>query len=157
MFTQPPIEDQLAWHTLWPESHKLYGHGNELFSLCCDHEGKLVASSCKVYVVMLLFLLVVFKVHFQTRALLCQCYSQVVFSGSTLILIHLASLQAQSAMVAEIWLWQVGSWKAVGQLQSHSLTVTQMEFSHDDNMLLAVSRDRQFSVFSIKRTGIFDP
>ncbi|KAB1205610.1 Elongator complex protein 2 [Morella rubra] len=108
VFTQPPIEDQLAWHTLWPESHKLYGHGNELFSLCCDHEGKLVASSCK----------------------------------------------AQSAMVAEIWLWQVGSWKAVGQLQSHSLTVTQMEFSHDDNMLLAVSRDRQFSVFSIKRTGI---
>nr|KJB72978.1 hypothetical protein B456_011G207200 [Gossypium raimondii] len=45
--TEPPIEDQLAWHTLWPESHKLYGHGNELFSLCCDHEGKLVASSCK--------------------------------------------------------------------------------------------------------------
>ncbi|KAG2709425.1 hypothetical protein I3760_05G238900 [Carya illinoinensis] len=107
VLTEPPIEDQLAWHTLWPESHKLYGHGNELFSLCCDHEGKLVASSCK----------------------------------------------AQSAMVAEIWLWQVGSWKAVGHMQSHSLTVTQMEFSHDDNMLLAVSRDRQFSVFTIKRTG----
>ncbi|KAL4611831.1 hypothetical protein ACB092_08G154200 [Castanea dentata] len=107
VLTEPPIEDQLAWHTLWPESHKLYGHGNELFSLCCDHEGKLVASSCK----------------------------------------------AQSATAAEIWLWQVGSWKAVGQLQSHSLTVTQMEFSHDDSMLLAVSRDRQFSVFTIKRTG----
>ncbi|KAL7240340.1 hypothetical protein ACSBR2_006067 [Camellia fascicularis] len=107
-FTEPPIEEQLSWHTLWPESHKLYGHGNELFSLCCDHEGKLVASSCK----------------------------------------------AQSASVAEIWLWQVGSWKAVGHLQSHSLTVTQMEFSHDDNFLLAVSRDRQFSVFSIKHTGV---
>lgn len=47
-FTEPPIEEQLAWHTLWPESHKLYGHGNELYSLCCDHGGKLVASSCKV-------------------------------------------------------------------------------------------------------------
>ncbi|CAJ1977478.1 unnamed protein product [Sphenostylis stenocarpa] len=107
VFTEPPIEDQLAWHTLWPESHKLYGHGNELFSLCCDHKGELVASSCK----------------------------------------------AQSAAVAEVWLWQVGSWKAVGRLQSHSLTVTQMEFSHDDNFLLTVSRDRQFSVFSITRTG----
>ncbi|XP_002526286.2 elongator complex protein 2 isoform X2 [Ricinus communis] len=107
VFIEPPIEDQLAYHTLWPESHKLYGHGNELFSLCCDREGKLVASSCK----------------------------------------------AQTAAVAEIWLWQVGSWKAVGSLQSHSLTVTQMEFSHDDSMLLTVSRDRQFSVFTIKRTG----
>ncbi|KAG6396598.1 hypothetical protein SASPL_142751 [Salvia splendens] len=107
VLTEPPIEEQLAWHTLWPESHKLYGHGNELFSLCCDHEGKLVASSCK----------------------------------------------AQLASVAEIWLWQVGSWKAVGRLHSHSLTVTQLEFSHDNNFLLSVSRDRHFSVFAIKHTG----
>ncbi|KAH6763057.1 elongator protein 2 [Perilla frutescens var. hirtella] len=107
VFTEPPIEEQLSWHTLWPESHKLYGHGNELFSLCCDHEGKLVASSCK----------------------------------------------AQLASVAEIWLWQVGSWKAVGRLHSHSLTVTQLEFSHDNSFLLSVSRDRHFSIFAIKQTG----
>lgn len=106
-FTEPPIEEQLAWNTLWPESHKLYGHGNELYSLCSDHSGKLVASSCK----------------------------------------------AQSASVAEVWLWQVGSWKSVGRLHSHSLTVTQMEFSHDDKYLLVVSRDRHFSVFSIKDAG----
>ncbi|XP_043695002.1 elongator complex protein 2 [Telopea speciosissima] len=108
VLTEPPIEDQLSWHTLWPETHKLYGHGNELFSLCCDHGGRLIASSCK----------------------------------------------AQSATVAEIWLWQVGSWKAVGRLQSHSLTVTQMEFCHDDSLLLAISRDRQFSVFRLTRTGV---
>lgn len=107
VFTEPPIEDQLAWHTLWPESHKLYGHGNELFSLCCDHQGKLAASSCK----------------------------------------------AQSTTAAEIWLWEVGSWKAMGRLQSHSLTVTQIMFSHDDNLLLSVSRDRQYSVFASRRTG----
>ncbi|XP_051144459.1 elongator complex protein 2 isoform X2 [Andrographis paniculata] len=106
--TEPPIEEQLAWHTLWPESHKLYGHGNELFSICSDHDGKLVASSCK----------------------------------------------AQSANVAEIWLWQVGSWKAVGRLHSHTLTVTQLEFSHDNRFLLSVSRDRHFSVFAIKQTGM---
>ena len=47
VLTEPLIEDQLAWHTLWLESHKLYGHGKELFSLCCDHEGKLVTSSCE--------------------------------------------------------------------------------------------------------------
>lgn len=63
-------------------------------------------------------------------------------------------MQAQSAKVAEIWLWQVGTWKAVGRMQSHSLTVTQMEFSHDDNFLLTVSRDRHFSIFSINQTGL---
>uniref|UniRef100_A0A0E0EMP5 Elongator complex protein 2 n=1 Tax=Oryza meridionalis TaxID=40149 RepID=A0A0E0EMP5_9ORYZ len=106
VFTEPPVEDQLAWNTLWPETHKLYGHGNELFSICCDHEGKIIASSCK----------------------------------------------AQSAPVAEIWLWEVGTWKAVGRLQSHNLTVTQMEFSRDNAFLLSVSRDRHLSVFSIRKT-----
>ncbi|ONM02641.1 Elongator complex protein 2 [Zea mays] len=106
VFTEPPVEDQLAWNTLWPESHKLYGHGNELFSICCDYEGKLVASSCK----------------------------------------------AQSAAVAEIWLWEVGTWKAVARLQSHSLTVTQMEFSRNNAFLLSVSRDRHLSIFSIRKT-----
>jgi elongator complex protein 2 len=66
---------------------------------------------------------------------------------------HLTLLQAQSTNVAEIWLWEVGSWKAVGRLQSHTLTVTQLEFSHDDTLLLSVSRDRQLSVFSINKTS----
>lgn len=57
VLTEPPIEEQLAWHTLWPESHKLYGHGNELFSLCCNHQGKLVASSCKVLLIIILMCL----------------------------------------------------------------------------------------------------
>lgn len=61
--------------------------------------------------------------------------------------------QAQSAPVAEIWLWEVGTWKAVGRLQSHNLTVTQMEFSRDNAFLLSVSRDRNLSVFSIRKTG----
>eukprot|EP00249_Psilotum_nudum_P012407 c23766_g1_i3 orf=377-2911(+) len=86
MLTAPPLDEHLAWNTLWPETHKLYGHGNELFSMCCDHKGKLLATACK----------------------------------------------AQSATVAEIWLWQVGSWRPVSRLHSHALTVTQMEFSHND-------------------------
>jgi hypothetical protein len=44
----------------------------------------------------------------------------------------LAGLQAQSASVAEIWLWHIDSWRVAGQLRSHTLTVTQMEFSHNN-------------------------
>ncbi|KAL3676690.1 hypothetical protein R1sor_026638 [Riccia sorocarpa] len=98
---KPPFEEHLCQNTLWPETHKLYGHGHELYALCCDHSGKLLASACK----------------------------------------------AQSASFAQIWLWEVNSWRPISQLKSHVLTVTQMEFSHKDRFLLSVSRDRHLSLF----------
>ena len=55
--------------------------------------------------------------------------------------------------VAEIWLWHVNTWRVAGRLQSHTLTVTQLEFSHDNRFLLSVSRDRHFSVFYLDKTG----
>ncbi|EAR85742.1 elongator complex protein (macronuclear) [Tetrahymena thermophila SB210] len=46
-FTQPPIEDYLIKHTLWPELNKLYGHGYELKCVSCSNDGKLIASCSK--------------------------------------------------------------------------------------------------------------
>ncbi|KAI5064155.1 hypothetical protein GOP47_0020825 [Adiantum capillus-veneris] len=109
--SKPPLEEDLGWNTLWPETHKLYGHGNELFAMCSDYCGRLMATACK----------------------------------------------GQSANVADIWLWEVHSWKALQQLHSHSLTVTQMEFSHDDKFLLSVSRDRHFSLFRAPGTNMSIP
>lgn len=62
--------------------------------------------------------------------------------------------QALSANFAQIWLWQVNSWRPIDQLKSHVLTVTQMEFSHSDRFLLSVSRDRHLSVFERVCTGV---
>jgi elongator complex protein 2 len=42
-----PLEEHLSQNTLWPEIHKLYGHGNELFCLAADPKGKYLASACK--------------------------------------------------------------------------------------------------------------
>eukprot|EP00898_Chlorokybus_atmophyticus_P008346 jgi/Chlat1/8512/Chrsp80S00640 len=98
--TEPPLEEHLAQNTLWPELQKLYGHGNELYSACADHAGRLIATACK----------------------------------------------AQSVNVADIWLWETSTWQSVGQMPAHTLTVTQMEFSPDDSLLVSVSRDRQLAL-----------
>ncbi|KAH0879335.1 hypothetical protein HID58_066729, partial [Brassica napus] len=43
------------------------------------------------------------------------------FMVMTLILWLRFKIKAQFASMAEIWQWEVGRWKAVGHLQSHSL------------------------------------
>ena len=42
-----PLETELARSTLWPESGKLYGHGNEVYRLVYDHDKAILISACK--------------------------------------------------------------------------------------------------------------
>ncbi|KAI9652965.1 MAG: hypothetical protein M1831_006294 [Alyxoria varia] len=44
---QPPVEDHLGRHLLWPEIEKLYGHGYEICAIACSHDGTLVATACR--------------------------------------------------------------------------------------------------------------
>lgn len=99
---QPPFEDILARHTLWPEHEKLYGHGYEISAVASSHDGSLVATACK---------------------------------GS-------------SINHAVIRLYNTTDWKEVRPvLKAHTLTVTSLAFSDNDEYLVSVGRDRQWAVF----------
>lgn len=44
---EPPTEDILQRHTLWPEIEKLYGHGFEITTLEVSNDCKFIASACR--------------------------------------------------------------------------------------------------------------
>lgn len=92
-----------AQNTLWPEAHKLYGHGDMIYCCAASPDGAYLASACV----------------------------------------------AKVAAAASIWIWDIrgGTWKGIAQLQSHTLTVTQLSWSHCGRYLAACSRDRSFTVF----------
>ena len=57
----------------------------------------------------------------------------------------------QSTEFAAIWIWQLGSWKPLQQLECHTLSVTELAFSPSGLYLVSVSRDRSLAVW--KRTS----
>ncbi|KAJ2333812.1 Elongator subunit elp2 [Coemansia sp. RSA 2681] len=44
---EPPLEEHLLRHTLWPETDKLYGHPYEIFAVAATHSGDWIATACK--------------------------------------------------------------------------------------------------------------
>lgn len=43
----PPLESQLADHTVWPEVKKLFGHSNSVVTIVLSHSCSLLATACK--------------------------------------------------------------------------------------------------------------
>ncbi|XP_026556812.1 elongator complex protein 2 [Pseudonaja textilis] len=58
-----------------------------------------------------------------------------------------SACKASKKEYAAIILWSTTTWKQLQSLPFHNLTVTQMSFSPNDKFLLAVSRDRNWSLW----------
>uniref|UniRef100_L7M717 Elongator complex protein 2 n=1 Tax=Rhipicephalus pulchellus TaxID=72859 RepID=L7M717_RHIPC len=64
-----------------------------------------------------------------------------------------SACKASTQQHAAIILWDTATWKQVGELVFHNLTITQMEFSPDNHHLLSVSRDRSWCIHRIDISG----
>ena len=60
---------------------------------------------------------------------------------------YIYNMQASKVDFAGVILWDISSWNQICTLEGHTLTVTQMAFSHDGNYLLTVSRDRTWMLY----------
>ncbi|XP_017275350.1 elongator complex protein 2 [Kryptolebias marmoratus] len=58
-----------------------------------------------------------------------------------------SACKASKAEHAAVLLWSTSTWRQLQRLQYHTLTVTQIAFSPDAQLLLAVSRDRTWSLW----------
>ncbi|XP_067111655.1 elongator complex protein 2 [Osmerus mordax] len=58
-----------------------------------------------------------------------------------------SACKASKAEHAAVLLWSASSWRQLQALPCHTLTITQMAFSPDAHFLLAVSRDRTWSLW----------
>ncbi|KAF1381537.1 hypothetical protein PFLUV_G00155020 [Perca fluviatilis] len=58
-----------------------------------------------------------------------------------------SACKASKAEHAAVLLWSTATWRQLQMLPCHTLTVTQMAFSPDAQLLLAVSRDRTWSLW----------
>ncbi|KAM7373068.1 hypothetical protein PAMP_007950 [Pampus punctatissimus] len=58
-----------------------------------------------------------------------------------------SACKASKAEHASVLLWSTSTWRQLQTLPCHTLTVTQMAFSPDAQLLLAVSRDRTWSLW----------
>uniref|UniRef100_A0A3Q1GVS1 Elongator complex protein 2 n=1 Tax=Acanthochromis polyacanthus TaxID=80966 RepID=A0A3Q1GVS1_9TELE len=68
-----------------------------------------------------------------------------------------SACKASKAEHAAVLLWSTTTWRQLQSLPCHTLTVTQMAFSPDAQLLLAVSRDRTWSLWRRNPTTSENP
>jgi elongator complex protein 2 len=128
----PPTEETLAQATLWPETCKLYGHGDDLSCVAAHPSGKLIASAC------------------EARR-----------EGAADVWIWEASASGSGGGggggggESGTTTTTTTSWRPAGRLPGATLTVVSLAFAPRGarDMLLAASRDRHVCVYVPARPG----
>jgi len=151
VYEKASIEKNAA-EKLYEEIHPSGGYGD--FDMSGDLEG---------HVPLVLSRTAPFEEHLLQRTLwpeIAKLYGHgnelvtVTSSQSGDIIASACSCKVQTQEQAGIRIWDTSLWKETCELAGPTLTVTQMQFSHSDKLLIATSRDR--GVYLFQRTQSTD-
>ncbi|VBB27871.1 unnamed protein product [Acanthocheilonema viteae] len=148
-----PVEECLMQDTLWPEIHKLYGHGFELFTVASNHSGTLIASSCKASRVENAVIMIWDSKEWRRRCEL-QCHrltvAQLAFSNSDSFL-----LSVSRDRTFAIWIcssqdpfdWKLLLMSEHKYSKVHSRIIWCCAWTPDDKYFVTGARDKKFCLW----------
>eukprot|EP01132_Coremiostelium_polycephalum_P000974 gene974-1239_t len=150
---QPPFEEHLLQSSLWPETFKLYGHGNEMISVCCSYDGKYLASACRAST----------ADQATVRIWTVSNWKEVAnLKGHTLTVVQLAFSHNNKYLLGvsrdRMWtLWQRTDnpeepfVKVASAPKSHGRIIWSGSWTHDDQFFATGSRDKVVKIWNTSK------
>jgi elongator complex protein 2 len=145
----PPLEEHLSQNTLWPETHKLYGHGNDLYCICADISGKFIASACRSQSQATAGI-IVWDTETWSQCCTLECHTltvtQLVFSpcGS-----YLASVGRDRKISLHQKIPDENNFLTRSMIKGHSRIIWSADWSPDSNYLATGSRDSKIRIWRL--------
>ncbi|KAJ3064680.1 Elongator subunit elp2, partial [Rhizoclosmatium hyalinum] len=147
--TEPPLEQYLMQHTLWPEVNKLYGHGFELISLAASHSGTHIASSSKAtspeHAVVRVWSTETWKESQPPLVAHSLTVTTIQFSNSGEFI-----LTAGRDRMWVLWKHVDGVYTAHVRNVAHGRIVWCVSWTCDDLLFATASRDKTVKIWSVK-------
>ncbi|MFH4974324.1 hypothetical protein AB6A40_001033 [Gnathostoma spinigerum] len=149
-----PSEYHLMQNTLWPEVHKLYGHGFEVFSVASNHSGSLIATACKASQSEHAVILIWDTVEWLSRCQLLAhnlTVTQMSFSPNDVFLLSVSrdrTINLFSSSEEDKFCWKKISIPAE-LTRVHSRIIWTCGWSGDSNFFITGSRDKKIVVWSL--------
>ncbi|KAG0056478.1 Elongator subunit elp2 [Gryganskiella cystojenkinii] len=160
--TQPPFEEHLLQHTLWPEVEKLFGHGYELMCVDASHQGfgqeektprrRWIASACRAHTpdqaVVRLFDAATWKQTPQPLVSHTLTVTKVLFSHNDRYLLSISRDRLWSLFERVEDPEAEDPYRLVASQKAHARILWDCSWSFEDSMFATGSRDKTIKIWS---------
>jgi len=144
----PPLEEHLAGSTFWPEIHKLYGHGNEIYCVAAHPTGIYLASACRAQSTSTAGILMwdtetwTFCANLEAHSL---TVTQLAFSPNGKFL-------ASASRDRTLAIFSINDFSLVSHLKAHARIVWGVSWAPNSRLLATASRDGTAKIWHIDPT-----